>query len=767
MTRNFDPRQFPVRSSRDVVRRADGEPSSAQYVALEASPAAAAQGDLQTSLRHLWQRKWIVLLSTFAGGVLAYAVCSALPPQYTSEARVLVGLQGPRVMNVEAVIADVSPDAERVQNEGYVLQSRSIAGQVIDELNLDRNPLFNPELATPSRFWSDVSPARIEEALPQWISVWLDELRPPAKAAVPPTESQRRNRLIDYLLSKVDVASLGRSHVLSVKAEARDPELAAAIANAFAQKYLEFQRRDKIQTMERVDAFLMQRVEELREQVKKSDQEVQDYRRAHGLYKSGSGTVTTQQLSELNSQLLAAQTARAESESRLAEAQTPRQGGRLDGDTVPEVLRSSLISALKGQLADAERRAADMQSLYGDRHPQLRGVRAEAGSLSARINSETAKIVDGLSRDARTAKARHDALLQQFETLKTGVGAVNEKSIQLEALERDALVNRNLLEAVLNRVKQSTGSTNVLQANARLVSAAVPSEVTSFPPKALIVILASFLALLVGAAVVLLREGADRTFRLPEQIEAMTGVRVLAMVPQVKSRKAANMVQVDPASPYSEAMRRLFLGVELSDVAHPPKTLLVSSATPAEGKSVMVTSLARQLVASGKRVIIIDADWRRPRIHTLARCPATPGLAELLSDSDTVLNDCVHRDALSQAEIIPAGAWDAGASHLLNSRRMAVLLELLSQSYDVILIDTPPALATSDALALSQVVDKVIYVVRWGHTGQHVALDGLKQFVDARADIAGVVVSRVQTGAYRRYAYREISYARTPVPSFR
>lgn len=765
MATQFDPRQFPVRPPREPARQADGDDGATQYVAVEATHTAAGHNNLQTSLRCLWQRKWSILLVTLAGGIAAYAACSTLPPLYTSEARVLVGLQGPRLMNVEAVIADVSPDAERVQNEGYVLQSRSIAGQVIDELHLDKNPLFNPELMKPS-VWSAVSPLRLEGAVPRWLSSVLDEVRPPGPAVASPTESQRRNRLIDYLLSTVDVASLGRSHVLSVKAEARDPELAAAIANAFAQKYLDFQRRDKIQTMERVDAFLMQRVEELREQVRKSDQEVQDYRRAHGLYKSGSGTVTTQQLSELNSQLLAAQTARAESESRLAEAQASRNGD-LDGDTVPEVLRSPLIVALKGQLADAERRAADMQSLYGDRHPQLRSVRAEAGSLTARINSETAKIVDGLYRDARTAKARHEALVLQFEVLKTGVGAVNEKSIQLEALERDALVHRNLLEAVLSRLKQSTGTTNVLQANARLVSAAVPSEVTSFPPKGLIVILASLLSFLVGAAAVLVREGADLTFRRPEQIEAMTGVRVLAMVPQVKSRKAANMVQLDPSSPYSEAMRRLFLGIELLDVANPPKTVMVSSATPGEGKSVMVTSLARQMSAAGKRVIVIDADWRRPRLHALARCPATPGLAELLSDPDAVLNACVHRDALSQVEVVPAGAWDAGASHLLNSRRMAVLLELLAQSYDVILIDTPPALATSDALSLSRVVDKVVYVIRWGYTPQHVALDGLKQFVDANAPIAGAAVTRVQTKAYRRYAYREISYARTPIPSFR
>jgi succinoglycan biosynthesis transport protein ExoP len=759
MDSNFSRKTLERRRHGDIETRTDiQEPL---YATPAAYDPASSPHDLQHSLRCLWTRRWTLLLATATGGALAYAAVSSLPPLYTGEARVLVGVQGPRVPNVEAVIADISPDTERVQNESYVLQSRHIAAKVIEELHLDRSPEFNPELALPT-FWQKYSWARLEQELPDWLADWLRYLSPPREPAGAPTEASRRDKLIDRVLANVDVATLGRSHVLSVKAEARDRDLAAAIANAFAEKYLAFQREDKVRTMERVDAFLMQRVTALRDEVKKSDQAVEDYRRTHGLYKSGSGSLTKQQLSELNSQLLAAQTAKAEAEARLAEAQALHRGVS-DVHSVPEVLRSPLIVVLKSQLADAERRAADHAATYGERHPQLRSIRAEAAALSGRLAAETSKILDGLARDASTAQAHHAGLAQQFEVLKGSMGVVNDKSIQLEALERDATVNRNLLEAVLSRAKQASGTAEVMQAGARLLSAATPPDRPSFPPKTLVVLLGSMLALLVGAAVVLLREAGNRTFLRQEQVEALTGLPVLTMVPRVRRRTVAQNVLRHPVSPYSEAVRRLFVGIELSKQEASPKRLLFSSATPAEGKSVMVASLARQLAVSGKRVIVVDGDWRRPRMHQLMRCRLGPGLGELLDERDTVLNDCVCRDALSGADLIPAGNWASGASHLLTSPRMAELLDLLAKSYDIVLVDTPPVLATADALVLSRMTDKVVYVVRWGRTRQDAALAGLKQFLDVEADIAGIAVSCVEVNEYRRHSYREVNYARRPV----
>jgi capsular exopolysaccharide synthesis family protein len=381
-------------------------------------------------------------------------------------------------------------------------------------------------------------------------------------------------------------------------------------------------------------------------------------------------------------------------------------------------------------------------------------ARAEAGNIQRRVGAEISKIVDGLAREARTAQARYDALAANFETLKHQMGAVNDQSIGLESLERDATVNRNLLEAMLLRAKQSIGAETILQANAKLVSPAAPASAPTYPPKALIALLGVVGGMMVGSAIALLREGGDHTFRRAEQIESATGLPVMAMVPQVAGRTPPAMqVLRQPTSAYSEALRRLHIGVELSEAATSPKTILFSSATPSEGKSVMVSSLGRLLASNGKRVLLIDCDWRSPRLHQIFRFSNRDGLASLLADKEAQLDNVIHHDALSGVDVMPAGPWSPRSAHLLGSEHMRHLLEALEPHYEFIILDTPPALVTADVMALSRLVEKVVFVVRWGHTRQEAVLEALKQIIDAQGDVAGVVMSRVVSKQYRQYSY--------------
>jgi succinoglycan biosynthesis transport protein ExoP len=757
------PDEFPRLSSRrpPTLRSV---PSTERYLppaapVLRAAPAP--EEGLAETLRKLWRRRRLIATTTILLGGTAAFVAWSLPSYYVAEARVLVGVEAPRVLNAEAIITDVSPDAERVANEGFILQSRTLAKTVIDKLNLSGNPQFNPDLATPS-FWSRAT--SLKTYLPESVTSWLDRLhKAPSKPAPAPDKalSTRDNRLIDIFLSHIDVSLLGRSHVLSVKADARDSDMAAAMANALADSYIDYQRRDKIATMDRVDKFLLGRVTELRDQVRKSDQAVEDYRRTHGLYKSSGNGVTAQQLTELNSQLISAQTAKAEAESRLQEAKEVSKGGLGGSESVPEVLKSPLIAVLKQQQADAERKAAELSASYGQKHPLMANANAEVGNTRRKVAAEIAKTIDGLAREARTADARYQALSQNFEQLKGQMGQVNDQSIQLEALERDATVNRNLLEAMLNRAKQSTGAADILQANAKLVSPAAPTDAPSYPPKSLIAFLGLVGGLLVGSALALMREGGDHTFRRADQIEGMIGLPVMAMVPQLGGRTPPAMeVLRHPTSAYSEALRRLQVGIELSEAAASPKTLLFSSATPSEGKTVMVASLGRLLASNGKRVLLIDCDWRSPKLHQIFRCTNRDGLASLLSDnSDTVsLDNLIHHDALSGVDVLTSGNWSPRSAHFIGSPRMAQLVEALAQHYDFIILDTAPALVTADVLTLSRIVQKVVFVVRWGHTRQDAAVEALKQIADAQGNIAGIVLSRVVARQYRQYGYRDPFY---------
>jgi polysaccharide biosynthesis transport protein len=564
-------------------------------------------------------------------------------------------------------------------------------------------------------------------------------------------------------MSHLDVAMLGRSHVLSIKAEAPDGATAALIANAFADIYLEVQRQEKIATLDRVDKFLTGRIDELREEVRRTDQAVEDYRRGHDLYKSGSVSVATQQLAELNTQLMAAQSAKIGAEARLREAKALGVGS-LGSESVPEVLVSPVVTGLKQQLADAERHASQAAASYGDRHPMLRNARAESAAIAGLLSIEVAKVVGGLAREARSAAARYDALLANFERVKAEMGVVNDKSIQLDALERDAAVNRNLLETTLNRAKQTLGTVGMVQANAKIISPAAIPERSSFPPKVLLLFLGTLGGFLIAAAMAVLLESNDRTFRRSEEIESLTGLPVLAMVPQVRARTAARQVLSDPGAAYSKALHHLFIGVELSQADQPPRVFMLNSAIPSEGKSTTVAGLGRQLAGNGKRVLLIDCDGRSPRLHQIFRCSNAKGLVDLLAEENTLLNDCVHHDAQSGVDLVPAGQWEPRMLHLLRSQRMAQLLDAFALEYELVILDTPPILVTADALALARLVDKVVFVVRWGSTRREAVLEALKQLVEAQADLAGIAVSRVVARQLRRYAPAGAAPAR-PLPA--
>src|SRR5690606_9447843 len=341
-----------------------------------------------------------------------------------------------------------------------------------------------------------------------------------------------------------------------------------------AERYLAKQRSEKIEATEEVEKFLAERIAALREQVDRSDRAVEEYRRANGLYKGANTGVAVQQLTELNTQLIAAQTAKAEAESRLNEAMALRRTG-VSGESVPEVLNSPVISSLKAQEAVATARLADLSGQFGNQHPRIISANAEIADIRRKIQAEINSIIGGLRHEARTAGARYEALRQNFERLQNRLGGVNEKSIKLDALEREAQVNRNLLEQMLGRAKETIGQDRLQKPNAKLISAAAPPTAPAFPPKKLIV----FLGVLAGGLIGLLRDGADHTVRRGDQIETMTGLPVLALVPAIRGRMEPFVhVLRKPVSPYTEALCKLHIGLELSEAAQSPKTVLFGSA---------------------------------------------------------------------------------------------------------------------------------------------------------------------------------------------
>lgn len=705
-------------------------------------------GDFAETLRKLWRRKGVIVVSLIIALALAAVAAALLPPRYTATAQVRIGLPEARIANIESVVTGSSVDTAAVQTETYMLRSRELIGRLVDRLALEKLPEFNAALRT-TTFWDQLDPRRLFRIAVRAIS--SNDVSPPSPdTSAVQTENTERERVIDRVLSNISATPLERSHVVAVSAVSEDSRLAAQIANTLSQTYIEQQLINKIAVTDRADEWLGAHIRRLREQVETDERAVEEYRRKHGLYRSRADTVTTQQLAEMNTQLVLAQATKAEADARLRQATTQARTAE-SGDTVPEVLNSPLIQALKQQQATVERRVAELAAHYGQKHPQMRNAQAELNDIRRKIRVEVGKVIEGLRNTAETANARYGALRDNLERMKVITGQDNEHTIALRALERESEASGALFQQFLQRSKETNVQRDLHQADARIVSNAAIPATPSFPPVNMLLVVAVVGGIIVGVLLVLILEQLDETFHTDDEVEAYTNLPALAVVPKISRWQLGRDLVLDrPTAPYSEAMRKLNTVLRLSDSDESSKVIMVASAAANEGKSGICLSLARMAAASGSNVIVIDCDWRRPQLHNILRRPNKLGLGDLLAGRG-LPDDVVYRDN-SGAHLIFAGKLRPRHSHLLYSDRMRYLLQSLTRHYDLVLIDTPPVLVGAEILHLSRLVDKAIYVVRWGHTPRDIALKGLRQLSSIGAPVIGTVLSQVDTRRYRRYA---------------
>jgi succinoglycan biosynthesis transport protein ExoP len=713
------------------------------------------QPDFLDSLRKIWRHRYLLVCCTILLGAASIVTALSLPPRYIAEVRIQVGVPDIPILASDPRAEPGGSNNEKVENERIGILARGLIKQVVDRLQLQTNPEFNPALAKNGSFFRHIDlPPQLSPAADR-ILPWLRPGDPVPLGAQPnPTDDQ----LIDAVLAHLDASTLGRSQVLSVQASSRDPVVAAAIANTLADVYLASEKGLKAADSNRIEDYLAGRIAELRAQVEKSDRAVAEYRQKYGLYQGTNASVTSEQLTALNTQLIDAQTAKAEADSRLSEAMALKNRG-LAGDSLPDVLNSPVIQQLRAQQAEAERNLAQLSATYGPKHPKIVDARAAMEDIRAKIEAEIGRIVDGLRHQAATAGARYAALQKNFDSAKTQAGGVSEQSIDLQALEREATVNSNLLEAMLNRAKETFGRAEVEQPDARLISPAAPPQRPSYPPKTLIVLLGTLAGVLLGVWAALMRESTDRTFRRADEVEQATGLPVMSMVPNLRGgTQPALQILRRPVSTYSEALRKIHIGLQLSVKGDLPKTILFSSSTPAEGKSVMAASFARLLARNGKRVLLVDCDWRSPTLHRLFHCSNRYGLVQLMFDEPGSPRAAIFNDTPSGLDVLVSGGWTPQSAEMLISDRMSTMLRTFASNYDMVILDGAPVLVSSEVLILSKLVDKTVFLIRWGHTHREAALDALRQLGDAEADVAGVVLSRVDAKRYREFSEARLNY---------
>ncbi len=711
--------------------------------------------DLRELLRKLWRRKMVVIGTVVVITTVVAIVAFQLTPRYKAAAAVMIESRNTEVVNIDAVVSGLPKDFETIQSEIQVIQSRDLAEKVIQKLGLYDDPAFNDALR---RNAGRDGLLILRSYLPEeWTRIVFGTTK---EKPLPREEQFNRERVqvINAFLANLEVETRGRSRVIDISFESTDPVKAARIANGVANLYLVEQLEAKFDATRRATAWLQDRLADLRKKVEASERAVEEFRRTADLIQVNENTtLAAQQTSELNTQLIIARSKRAEADARLKQVRNLLSSGGVD--SAAEVLSSPLIQNLRQREADVLRRAAELSTRYGEKHPRMINVRAELRDLRTKIEGEVNKIIQNLRNEVAVARARENTLAASLKKLEQKIAALNAKDVQLRILEREAKANRTLYETFLTRFKETSAQQELQQTDARLISRADVPTAPSFPKKRSMIMLAFIGSWVVGLGLAFLIEQLDRGFRSMEQVERLMGIPSLGLVPLITGlRKIPESYIVEkPTSAFSEAIRSVHTGFLLSDVDVRPRTILVTSAQPQEGKTAIAIALGRMIGFGRHKAIIVDADLRHPQIHKRLDMPLKPGLVEFLA-GQCRLEDAVRKDEKSGADVLGAGGPTSNAADLLSSDQMKRLLSGLAGSYDLVVIDSPPVLAVSDARILSRLADRTVFVVRWAATRREVAALGAKQILDAGGKIAGVVLSMVNVRRHARYGFSDSGY---------
>lgn len=702
--------------------------------------------DLRALFRVFLARRLTILGTVVACTVLAAIAVFQITPIYSASAYVLVGQRENKVLDQEALVGGLTMDSATIENQIQVLRSTAIAERVVQKLNLARDPEFGRGQQSWVAFLNPLN--------------WLRSSGEGEKISRrSPTVSTVDPALVRRFASRLTVAAQGRSSVIRVTYDSIDREKAALIANTIVDQYIYGQLESKFDTAKRTTAWLDDRLAQLAEQVRQAENAVEQYKIDNDLGDASNGTtLASEQLSELNGQIVLARSNLAEQQAKYRQVNSLYSSGG-NVDSVAAVINSPLISTLRGQQAELLRKEAELATKYGDRHPQMIALRDEMKNLDAKIEVEVKRIIKNLSNEVAVAKARLESLETSVREIQGTTNNQGKASIKLRELEREAKSRRALYEQYQKSLTGSEGKERIQTADAQPMGKATPPADPSFPNKPMVMGVTLLASSVMGMLLALLIERLDSGFRTGVEVERVLQLANLAVVPKLKGEKVvADRVVSKPLSAFSEAVRSVYSGLQLSNVDRPPKVVVMTSSVPHEGKTSLAVGLGRIASKGGARVILIDGDLRHPSVAGQFS-PRRPnaGLVEVLAGRCD-LASVLHRDPISPLEFVPVATPPSNPADLLASQSMRRMIEVLRQHYDLIIIDAAPVLPVSDTRLLSRLADKIVYVVRWDSTPREAVMSGLKLLHDIDADIAGVVLNQADMRRHAIYGYGSPSY---------
>lgn len=720
--------------------------------------------DLREYWRILVKRRFTVL------GVVAIVVTAALLstllmiPEYRSTAQVQISPQNARILEFGDFSGDGTTGGRTFQEflttQFEILRSRSLAEKVVVEHDLSDHP----ELAGEVRQRGLLNEAR---ALAGTV---LGALRPEASAAEPDMRPERgaARRLLDRL----EVQPVRNSHLVNVSVRAFDPQLAALATNALVEEYIQSSLERRYEAGSEARRFLEGQLEDMRISLERSDQALMDFARE-------------QNVADLEERLSMARNSMRNMSERLNEVQAELvqlaswkvlieegQTSHLD-----PVVNDEAIAGLQQRLVEANTEYTSLSEVFLDSYPAVEEVRSRINRLRQEITDRRQTIVENILGRHENLLAQERALQQAIEQREQSILALNERAVQYNILRREFETNRELYDGLLQRMKEIGVAAGVQENNIAVIDRARVAGAPFKPSLPRNLALALVLGLFGGVGLALLLEFLDGSVRRVEDIERLVDRPVLGMVPLVKFKGRDGKVRtrpkriekpeesishysaVKPSSGVSESFRSLRTSLSFATPEGMPRTLMLTSASVGEGKTTAAINLATVIAQNGHRVLLIDADLRKPRVHREFNCLRAPGLTNRIARYENTGQDnsAIHPTHTENLFIMPAGNSTPNPAEMLSSDRLARVLDGCKRAFDHIIIDAPPTLGLADALTLSRQVDGVIFVAMAGQTAKENFRGSMKRLAQVQSPVLGVVLNGVDLDS-PEYAYYSSYY---------
>ncbi|MEA2040481.1 MAG: polysaccharide biosynthesis tyrosine autokinase [Thermodesulfobacteriota bacterium] len=719
------------------------------------------QIDLRDYLRVILKRRWTII-AVFAIIVMTVAIHTfTATPIYKATTRLVIEKENPNVVSIEEVMAVDSSGTDYYQTQYKIIESRTVAREVIKRLHLEDSEEFFPKP-------KDDFISNLKQSIRETIQYWKDSIESLLKTDTDETpestgEYNPDSALVSGFIGRIEVSPIRNSRLLDLSFEAKNPVLATRITNSLARAYIDQNLEIKLKAVQDAVKWLHQRIEVERKKVETAEQALLKYKEKHGIitdFTSDTEHVTAQKLAKLNAQVVDAESIRVEAETRYEQALSLKGSPDMLG-SIPEVLANELIREIKKMEVELYKRMSELSKKYGKQHPQMVGIESELKTLEKRKSKEIMRVINSLRNQYQVALAKENSLKASFAKQKQESLDLNQKAIEYSVLNREVESARDMYDLLIKRFKETTLTEDMRTGNIRVIDMAEVPRFPVKPKKKLNLLLAIIVGLVMGTGLAFFFEYLDNTIKTPDDVKQYLKIPYLGPVPLMDLEEEANpghdippgLVSFhSPKSTASEAYRGIRTNILLSSADSAPQVILTTSSGPREGKTITTVNLAITMAQSGSRVVVVDADMRRPKIHRMFGIKRDIGLSNLLVGNSDEKGAIIH-SKISNLDIIPCGPIPPNPAELLVSKRMTGLIDALRGRYDRVLIDSPPVTAVTDATIMSRIADGVILAVRAGDFPREMLQNGLSQLQNVGAHILGAVLNGVDIGKDKYYYY--------------